>query len=276
MLQASVATRWPRRVRDRSGANSLLDCPNNERSPSKPHSPVNHAVHAGGCRRHHRLGHRGCTDRSPIAGTSARITEMTSGSRRRARERIASCREGCTEAILAAHGFPTKLLVKLGRRSTATNRRARPRWPPSPRAGGGNKQADSALDLLATRPDSCITSLGPRGSRQKRGDPFGDAAVGSIEPAERRRGIDLKAEPFSGRCPAQVDPCYRQFERRREGAAAIHALHRQVDLAPAHCGTLTFAVSVIICLRYEFANVHIVTDDVHTVIDPSSRIPGTA
>jgi len=36
---------------------------------------------------------------------------MTSGSRRRARERIASCREGCTEAILAAHGFPTKLLV---------------------------------------------------------------------------------------------------------------------------------------------------------------------
>jgi hypothetical protein len=36
---------------------------------------------------------------------------MTSGSRRRARERIASCREGCTEVILAAHGFPTKLLV---------------------------------------------------------------------------------------------------------------------------------------------------------------------
>jgi len=52
---------------------------------------------------------------------------MTSGSRRRARERIASCREGCTEAILAAHGFPTKLLVKLGRRSTQLRTDARGR-----------------------------------------------------------------------------------------------------------------------------------------------------
>jgi hypothetical protein len=83
-----VAPLWPRRVRDRSGANSLLDCANNERPPSKPHSPVNHAVHAGGCRRHHRLGHRGCTDRSPAAGTSTRITEMTSGSRRGASSRL--------------------------------------------------------------------------------------------------------------------------------------------------------------------------------------------
>src|SRR3954470_15029817 len=65
-----------------------LDCANNERPPSKPHSPVNHAVHAGGCRRHDRLGHRGRTDRSPVAGTSARITEMTSGSRREASSRL--------------------------------------------------------------------------------------------------------------------------------------------------------------------------------------------
>jgi hypothetical protein len=55
---------------------------NNERPPSKPHSPVNHAVHAGGCRRHHRLGHRRRTHRSPVPSASARITEMTSGSRR--------------------------------------------------------------------------------------------------------------------------------------------------------------------------------------------------
>jgi hypothetical protein len=33
--------------------------------------PVNHAVHAGGCRRHHRLGHRMRTHRSPAAGASA-------------------------------------------------------------------------------------------------------------------------------------------------------------------------------------------------------------
>ena len=84
-----LATRWPRRVRDRSGANSLLNCANNERPPSQPHSPVNHAVHAGGCRRHDRLGHRRRTDRSPVAGASARVTEMMRGSRRS----LASCRE---------------------------------------------------------------------------------------------------------------------------------------------------------------------------------------
>ena len=31
------------------------------------------------CRRHDRLGHRGRTNRSPVAGASTRITEMTSG-----------------------------------------------------------------------------------------------------------------------------------------------------------------------------------------------------
>jgi hypothetical protein len=83
-----VATRWPRRVRVRSGANSLLGCASNERPPPQSHSPVSRAVHAGGCRRHDRLGHRRRTDRSPVAGTSARITEMTSGPRRGSSSRL--------------------------------------------------------------------------------------------------------------------------------------------------------------------------------------------
>jgi hypothetical protein len=62
-------------------------CANNERPPSKPHSPVGRAVHAGRCRRHDRLGHRRCANGSPVAGASARITEMTHGPRRRAQIR---------------------------------------------------------------------------------------------------------------------------------------------------------------------------------------------
>jgi hypothetical protein len=77
-----VATPLVAAIPDRPLANSLLDCANNERPPSKPHSPVGRAVHAGRCGRHDRLGHRRRTDRSPAAGTSARITEMTSGCRR--------------------------------------------------------------------------------------------------------------------------------------------------------------------------------------------------
>ena len=80
-------------------ANSLLGCASNERPPSKPHSPVNHAVHAGGCRRRDRLGHRGRTDRSPAAGASARITEMTSGCRRGGFEPLASCCEARLETM---------------------------------------------------------------------------------------------------------------------------------------------------------------------------------
>ena len=102
---AIVSTRWPRRVRDRSGANSLLDCANNERSPSKPHSPVNHAVHAGGCRRHDRLGHRGRTDRRPAAGASARITEMTSGCRRGASRRLPLAARLVIETMHSARPF---------------------------------------------------------------------------------------------------------------------------------------------------------------------------
>ena len=48
---------------DRSGANSQLDCANNERPAADPHSPVNRAVHAGGSRRHDWLGHRRRADR---------------------------------------------------------------------------------------------------------------------------------------------------------------------------------------------------------------------
>ena len=45
-------------------------------------------MHAGGCRRHDRLGHCRRTDRSPAAGTSARITEMMRGPRRGASSRL--------------------------------------------------------------------------------------------------------------------------------------------------------------------------------------------
>ena len=81
----------------------------------------NHAVHAGGCRRHHRLGHRRCTNRSPAASASARITEMTSGCRRVARDVrlllrgsasrrciqrslfiLSFCRRGCDEGVNSA------------------------------------------------------------------------------------------------------------------------------------------------------------------------------
>ena len=87
----------------------------------QPHSPVNRAVHAGRCRRHDRLGHRGRTDRSPAASASARITEMTSGCRRGASSRrlplaarlgietmhsgwlpsVVFCRRGCDEGVNA-------------------------------------------------------------------------------------------------------------------------------------------------------------------------------
>jgi hypothetical protein len=98
----AIATPWPRRSNgqyprtrsgyggsyppaattpDRSGANSLLDCATNERSPSKPHSPVGRAVHAARCGRHDRLGRRRRTHRSPAPGASARITEMTRAER---------------------------------------------------------------------------------------------------------------------------------------------------------------------------------------------------
>ena len=45
-------------------------------------------MHAGGCRRHDRLGHCRRTDRSPAAGASARITEMMRGPRRGASSRL--------------------------------------------------------------------------------------------------------------------------------------------------------------------------------------------
>ena len=74
---------------------------------------------------------------------------------------------------------------------------------------------------------------------------------------------------MSGRCSAQVDPCHGKVERCGEGAATIGALGRQVDLAAAHSSSLTFAVSVIIRLRYELAHIHVVADDMHTVVDPA-------
>jgi hypothetical protein len=41
-------------------------------------------------------------------------------SRRRALELLASCREGCTEAILLAHGFTVEQMVELVRDGLAT------------------------------------------------------------------------------------------------------------------------------------------------------------
>jgi hypothetical protein len=41
-------------------------------------------------------------------------------SRRRALELLASCRDGCTEAVLLAHGFTIDMLVKLIRAGLAT------------------------------------------------------------------------------------------------------------------------------------------------------------
>jgi hypothetical protein len=48
-------------------------------------------------------------------------------SRRRALELLASCREGCTEAILLAHGFTVEQIVELVRDglATATSERIR-------------------------------------------------------------------------------------------------------------------------------------------------------
>ena len=43
---------------------------------------------SGGSGSHGRLGHRGRTNRSPVAGASACVTEMTSGSRREASSRL--------------------------------------------------------------------------------------------------------------------------------------------------------------------------------------------
>jgi hypothetical protein len=40
--------------------------------------------------------------------------------RRRARELLASCRDGCTEAIMLAHGFTVPQMVKLIRAGLAT------------------------------------------------------------------------------------------------------------------------------------------------------------
>jgi hypothetical protein len=55
-------------------AKSLLICPNG-RTP--PHPQIDRVLHAGRCRRHDRLGDRWRTNRGPLAGASARITEMT-------------------------------------------------------------------------------------------------------------------------------------------------------------------------------------------------------
>jgi hypothetical protein len=40
--------------------------------------------------------------------------------RRRALELLASCRDGCTEAIMPAHGFTTEQMVELVRAGLAT------------------------------------------------------------------------------------------------------------------------------------------------------------
>src|SRR5215470_16905002 len=106
-------------------------------------------------------------------------------------------------------------------------------------------------------------------SCQKRSYPFRDATIWSIEPAERRRRIDLKAEPFARRRAAQVDPRNWKVKRCCQRAAAMLALHRQYSLAPNYCGTLTLAVSVVVRLRHEFTSIHIVTDDVHAVVNSS-------
>jgi hypothetical protein len=48
------------------------------------------------------------------------MTSRAEAHRRRALELLASCRDGCTEAIMLAHGFTIDMLVELVRAGLAT------------------------------------------------------------------------------------------------------------------------------------------------------------
>jgi len=48
------------------------------------------------------------------------MTPKSSADRRRALELLARCTDGCTEAVLLAHGFTTKLITELVRTGLAT------------------------------------------------------------------------------------------------------------------------------------------------------------
>jgi hypothetical protein len=77
LVRAGLATAQIERVvagAPSTFAKSLLICPNG-RTP--PHPQIDRVLHAGRCRRHDRLGDRWRTNRGPLAGASARITEMT-------------------------------------------------------------------------------------------------------------------------------------------------------------------------------------------------------
>jgi hypothetical protein len=52
--------------------------------------------------------------------TNSRAGAAPIPTRRRALELLASCRDGCTEAIMPAHGFSIDLMVELVRAALAT------------------------------------------------------------------------------------------------------------------------------------------------------------
>jgi len=49
-----------------------------------------------------------------------RLRRRPKPDRRRARELLASCRDGCTEAIMVAHGFSVEQMVELVRAGLAS------------------------------------------------------------------------------------------------------------------------------------------------------------
>jgi hypothetical protein len=53
-------------------------------------------------------------------GLMTALKSSRKGSRRRALELLASCRDGCTEAIMITHGFTIEQMVELVRAGLAT------------------------------------------------------------------------------------------------------------------------------------------------------------
>jgi hypothetical protein len=72
--------------------------------------------------------------------------------RRRALELLASCRDGCTEAIMVAHGFTIGQMVELVRAGLAS--------PTGERVRAGSKAIEVAR-VMITEADSCFRLRGP-------------------------------------------------------------------------------------------------------------------
>jgi hypothetical protein len=77
-----------------------------------------------------------------------RIRRLPKPDRRRALELLASCRDGCTEAMMLAHGFTIPQMVELVRAGLATTT--------AERVVAGKPRPRSGLQVASAKPSSCV------------------------------------------------------------------------------------------------------------------------